>query len=767
MLKSIEEVFPYKPHQGQISLAQAVLETSLNNEHLIVNAPTGFGKTISVLSGLFVALKLNDASVFYLVRTHREAEEVIKESRKLARKPGSDFTVLEIRGRQSLCLRSEEMPPSISLETFCKLSKNSCPLFIRLPNFNPKLEGIVSSEDLLDLGRKFGVCPYFLARKLIGSAKIVILPYPYVFNWKLRSELLNLVTHKKKRGLVIDECVSGDALVETSDGSLSAKHLYHSILEAHKYIMLTSISLDKNKTISLSRIGSVYVTFNEGIKVKLKNFRELIVTPNTKFFVKCGSREEWLQAKILSPGCKVLVKDEQDNLFFEEVEDVKFGGTEMFFDFSVVPYHNFFANGILVHNSHNFPYSVYSEQTRKIKLSELKELLLFSRRYRLKMLEEIVFLFLKASEQVAERKEVSLETFLNLIKKELPEVGLAVLFSLVVEDSKKLEKLVVKNKLPIDKSLRNFIELFTLMNSKQMKRLFVQFDDEEKSLSIVKSEVTEEAKKIINSFDFSIHLSGTLEWFDDYAKIIGLSENHYRVFNIEPGDYGRVFLGVLTNLTTKFNERSDSMYESSAEKIAKIINSTYGKSILYVPSYEVLSELLDRNLQNLIDKETFYESKELSSEEHSLLVKDFEESSPNSVFIAVLGGRTSEGINFEKKDVKNAIVFGVPFQESTPRLERFAKTINDVDKGKGTDFAYVYPAIIKVSQALGRVVRSPNDFGVMILIDERYVDQRVFGKLPSWIRKQLKGFYKDEDLLIADMKNFMSTNFDMFSYAQQ
>lgn len=767
MLSVIEEIFPYKPHEGQISLAQAVLEASLNSEHLIVNAPTGFGKTISVLSGLFVALKLIDASVFYSVRTHRESEEVVKELRKLAKMSDPEFTIIEIRGKQSLCPRSEEVPPSISLETFCKLSKNNCPLFIKLPNFNPTLEGVLSSRDILSLGRKFDVCPYFLARKLIRAAKIVILPYPYVFNSKLRDELLSLVPRKGKIGLVIDECVSGDSLIETNDGLLPARLLYHSLSGSSKHKTLVSINFNKNKALSFGKVEAAYITTSKSVKIRLKDSRELTVTPSTKLFAKFGHSEEWLQAKILSPGWKVLVKDEQDNLFFEKIEDIKFGVTKTFFDFSVVPSHNFFANGILVHNSHNFPYSVYNEQTKKIKINELKELLLFSRRYRLRVLEKVVFLLLKVSEQVIENKEVPLETFLYFIKKELPEVELVKFLSLIMEDAKKLERLIIRKKLPIDESLKNFIELLEFISLKRMKNLFVQFDDEEKSFSLVKSEITEEARKLLSNFDFSIHLSGTLEWFDDYAKIIGLSKGHYRAFNIEPRNYGTVFLGILTGLTTKFNERNDAMYDYSVEKIAKIVNSTYGKSILYVPSYEILTELLARNLQNLVDKKVFYETKELSSEEHSLLVKDFEESSSNSVFIAVLGGRASEGINFEKKDVKSAIVFGVPFQEPTLRLERFSKTIDSIEKGKGTDFAYVYPAVIKVSQALGRVVRSPSDFGVMILVDERYVDQRIFGKLPSWIKKQLKGFYKNEDLLIADMKNFMSTTFGMFSYAKQ
>lgn len=767
VLKLIEEVFPYQPRPGQVELAQAVLEASLNNEHLIISTPTGFGKTISVLSGLFISQKLKGARAFYVVRTHREAEEVIKESRKLAKISNANFTVLEVRGRQSLCLKNREVPPSINLDTFCNLNKSSCSFFKVLPQFNPKFEGVASSKDLLNLGYKFNVCPYFLTRKIVSFAKVVVLPYPYLFNWKLRSELLRLLPNKERLGLVIDECISGDSLVETEKGPLSAKALFRRTLESQNGTKVVSLNLGKSKTISFGKVSTTYVTFGKEVKIKLRNSYELTVTPNTRFLIKSEKGEKWSKAKTLMQGEKILIKGNRENLSFEEVEGIKFGSVGLFFDFSIVPYHNFFANNILVHNSHNFPYSIYNEQTRKVKLSELKELLLFSKRCGFKVLEKAVFLILKVAEHFDESKEISLEYFLHLMEKEVPEINFSLLFALILQELRKLTKLAIEKQLPIDDSLRSFTELITFINSKQRRNAFIQFENEEKSLSAIKPEIANEAKGILNNFDFSIHLSGTLEWFDDYAKLVGFSEGDYKVFSVEPNNYGKVFLGVLTTLTTKFDKRNDTMYENSVETIAKIINSTSGKDILYVPSYDVLSELLSRDLKKLIDKKMFYESKEISSEEHSLLVKKFEESSHDSIFVAVLGGRLSEGINFEKKDVRNVIVLGVPFQEPTPKLERFAKTVEEIIKGGGVDFAYIYPAVVKVSQALGRVIRSPNDFGVMILLDERYAEQRIFSKLPGWIKRQLRGIYKSEDPLINDMKNFMSTLPNTFSYAHQ
>ena len=57
----------------------------------------------------------------------------------------------------------------------------------------------------------------------------------------------------------------------------------------------------------------------------------------------------------------------------------------------------------------------------------------------------------------------------------------------------------------------------------------------------------------------------------------------------------------------------------------------------------------------------------------------------------------------------------------------------DSRTGHGFEYAYVYPGMNKVLQAVGRVIRSENDRGVVLLIDDRFSQLR-YRKLfpPEW-----------------------------------
>ncbi|WP_310650904.1 helicase C-terminal domain-containing protein, partial [Pseudomonas sp. FW305-25] len=52
--------------------------------------------------------------------------------------------------------------------------------------------------------------------------------------------------------------------------------------------------------------------------------------------------------------------------------------------------------------------------------------------------------------------------------------------------------------------------------------------------------------------------------------------------------------------------------------------------------------------------------------------------------------------------------------------------------GAGYDYTYLYPGLQKVVQAAGRVIRSQQDRGVVMLIDDRFAEPRVRQLLPGW-----------------------------------
>ena len=100
---------------------------------------------------------------------------------------------------------------------------------------------------------------------------------------------------------------------------------------------------------------------------------------------------------------------------------------------------------------------------------------------------------------------------------------------------------------------------------------------------------------------------------------------------------------------------------------------------------------------------------------------------------AVLGGAFAEGIDLPGDRLIGAFIATLglppfdPFNEALKaRLERRF--------GRGDDYAYRIPGLIKVVQAAGRVIRGPEDRGTLVLIDDRFGQRRVRSLLPPWWR---------------------------------
>lgn len=81
-----------------------------------------------------------------------------------------------------------------------------------------------------------------------------------------------------------------------------------------------------------------------------------------------------------------------------------------------------------------------------------------------------------------------------------------------------------------------------------------------------------------------------------------------------------------------------------------------------------------------------------------------------------------------------SIVVGVGF----PKISKEGDIIKDYYEENGFDYAYVYPGINKVLQAAGRVIRTEEDEGSLLLIDDRYFTNKYRALLPSeWDVKKI------------------------------
>ena len=120
----------------------------------------------------------------------------------------------------------------------------------------------------------------------------------------------------------------------------------------------------------------------------------------------------------------------------------------------------------------------------------------------------------------------------------------------------------------------------------------------------------------------------------------------------------------------------------------------------------------------------------MSAEQRRQFLADFRKPE-GSIAFAVLGGVFSEGIDLPGDQLIGAFVATL----GLPPFDAWHEILKDRLQqrfGEGYNYTYLIPGLQKVAQAAGRVIRTPEDRGVIWLIDDRFLKRPVRGLLPTW-----------------------------------
>ena len=107
----------------------------------------------------------------------------------------------------------------------------------------------------------------------------------------------------------------------------------------------------------------------------------------------------------------------------------------------------------------------------------------------------------------------------------------------------------------------------------------------------------------------------------------------------------------------------------------------------------------------------------------------FEDKGETMVAFCVLGGVFSEGVDLPGDRLIGTVIVGVGLPQINTELD-IVRDYHDAT-GRGFDYAYRFPGMNKVLQAAGRVIRSGEDRGVVLLIDERFTSRRYIELFPE------------------------------------
>lgn len=221
-------------------------------------------------------------------------------------------------------------------------------------------------------------------------------------------------------------------------------------------------------------------------------------------------------------------------------------------------------------------------------------------------------------------------------------------------------------------------------------------------------------------FHASVHASGTLAPLAEYRDTLGLGEDARLERFPSPFEADRLVVRVTKGLTTRFEsmKTDPGLVDRLQEAVRAFVARTTVNSALFFPSHQMLAEFREVGALGPEGSRLLVESRDLSQDGVMELVKRHRAAASGSLLVGVVGGRLSEGMDFPGRQLEALCLVGAPFPKPTAR-QRSLFRYYDAHGGKGWDYAVRAPAIRRIRQTLGRVIRGPEDRGFVVILDER------------------------------------------------
>lgn len=235
-------------------------------------------------------------------------------------------------------------------------------------------------------------------------------------------------------------------------------------------------------------------------------------------------------------------------------------------------------------------------------------------------------------------------------------------------------------------------------------------------------------------FRSSIFFSATFRPIDYFVDILGGDGKDNLISVKSPFKKENLELIVDSSVSTKFKDRAESV-DRICDRIFETIDKKVGNYFVFFPSYDYMEMVGERFSMKCNGIKMCVQPRNLNEEEKENFLNEFCEN-PSETFVAfaVMGGVFSEGIDLVGSRLFGAIIVGVGLPLITTERDIIKEYFN-LKNGRGFDYAYTYPGFNKVLQAAGRVIRTEEDKGTVVLIDSRFAERRYTDMFPLHWRR--------------------------------
>ncbi len=263
-------------------------------------------------------------------------------------------------------------------------------------------------------------------------------------------------------------------------------------------------------------------------------------------------------------------------------------------------------------------------------------------------------------------------------------------------------------------------------------------------------------KKCIAKGRNAVFFSATLLPVNYYKELLSGDTEDYAIYANSVFDIKKRKILIGNDVTSRYTRRNAEEFNRIKKYIENIVTAKKGNYLVFFPSYKYLLNVYEccenkENIEYVIqhsgmteaDKEEFLSRFNSRSEDRTL------------VGFCVMGGVFSEGIDLREDSLIGAVIVGTGLPSIETR-QQLLKLYFDEKENLGYEYAYTYPGMNKVLQAAGRVIRTEEDRGVIVLLDDRFLTSRYKSLFPrEWsdycvtnvnkVHQEILDFWNDMD----------------------
>ena len=250
----------------------------------------------------------------------------------------------------------------------------------------------------------------------------------------------------------------------------------------------------------------------------------------------------------------------------------------------------------------------------------------------------------------------------------------------------------------------------------------------------------------------AIFFSATLLPIQYYMKLLGGRREDFAMYAQSSFPNQNCLHLIGRDVSSRYSRRNTEEYEKIVDYMELLLRVKSGNYIFFFPSYIYMQSVYEIFLARNMTVRTLIQDSHMTEEQREAFLEEFRKEG-SLVAFCVLGGIFSEGIDLTRESLIGAVIVGSGLPQPDTEQEILQQYFQRTEHA-GFDYAFRYPGFNKVLQAAGRVIRTEEDRGVVLLLEERLLE-REYAKLypQEWTkieicdrtkaRFQIENFWKD------------------------